>query len=161
MIDKSKARVYLFRWIKSNITYFREETEEQLENYRNQIKNLINERANLEEEIEKKTIPSIQTVDHESQTDDHQHEKIVQMNNKLKRVLQLFKEKIQRAVAERPDLFDGVGEETSERLEHLISTVANQATQIDVLHAERNQVEEQLQNEIKRLQRFVIEYRSK
>jgi hypothetical protein len=141
--------------------YFREEIEEQLENYRNQIENLINERANLLEEMEKKTIPSIQTVDHESQTDDHQHEKIVQMNNKLKRVLQLFKEKIQRAVAERPDLFDGVGEETSERLEHLISTVANQATQIDVLHAERNQVEEQLQNEIKRLQRFVIEYRSK
>ena len=136
--------------------YFREEMEEQLENYRNRIENLINERANLLEEMEKKTVLSIQTADHESQTDDHQHEKIVQMNNKLKRVLQLYKEKIQRVATERPDLFDGVGEETSERLEHLISTVANQATQIDVLHAERNQVEEQLQNEIKQLQRFVI-----
>jgi DNA-binding transcriptional regulator GbsR (MarR family) len=107
------------------------------------------------EELQKKTLPSIQTIDHESQTDDHQHDKLVQMNNKLKRILQLFKEKIQRAVAERPDIFDGVGEETSERLDHLISTVENQATRIDLLHAERNQVEEQLRNEIKQLQRLV------
>jgi hypothetical protein len=113
------------------------------------------------EELQKKTLPSIQTIDHESQTDDHQHDKLVQMNNKLKRILQLFKEKIQRAVAERPDIFDGVGEETSERLDHLISTVENQAAQIDLLHVERNQVEEQLRNEIKQLQRLVRRRRSK
>ncbi len=107
------------------------------------------------EELKKKTLSSIQTIDHESQTDDHQHDKLVQMNNKMKRILQLFKEKIQRVVAQRPDIFDGVGEETSERLDHLISTVENQATQIDLLHAERNQVEEQLRNEIKQLQRLV------
>ncbi len=134
---------------------FRKETEEQVEKYKHQIENLIQERANLVQEIEKRTIPSIETVDHESQTDDHQHDKLVQMNNKLKRILQLFKEKIQRVVAQRPDIFDGVGEETSERLDHLISTVENQATQIDLLHAERNQVEEQLRNEIKQLQRLV------
>jgi len=107
------------------------------------------------EVLQKKTLPSIQTIDHESQTDDHHHDKLVQVNNKLKRILQLFKEKIQRVVAERPDIFEGVGEETSERLDHLISTVENQATQIDLLHAERNQVEEQLRNEIKQLQRLV------
>ncbi len=135
--------------------YYRKETEEQVQNYKHQIENLIQERANLVEEIEKKTIPSRQTVDHECQTDDHQHEKLVQMNNKLKRVFQSFKEKIQRVASERPDIFHGVGEETSERLEHLISTVEKQATQIDILQAERNQVEEQLRNEIKQLQRLV------
>ena len=95
------------------------------------------------EELEKKALPSVQTIDHESQTDDQQHEKIVQMNNKLKRVLQLFKEKIQRVVAERPDLFDGVGEETSERLEHLISTVENQAAQIGELQSSLSEKDEQ------------------
>jgi DNA anti-recombination protein RmuC len=97
------------------------------------------------EELQKKTIPSIQTVDHECQTDDHQHEKLVQMNNKFKRVFQSFKEKIQRVASERPDIFHGVGEETSERLDHIISTVENQATQIDILRAERDQIEGQLQ----------------
>ena len=106
------------------------------------------------EEIEKKALPSVQTIDNESQTDDRQHEKLIQVNNKLKRVLQTFKDKIHRIVTERGDLFDGIGEETSERLDHLISTVENQATQIDVLHAERDQVEEQLRSENKELQRY-------
>jgi hypothetical protein len=71
----------------------------------------------------------------------------------LKRALQSLKDKIQRAVTERPDLFDGVSEETNERLDHLIIIVENQATQIDVLQAERDQVEKQLQSEMKQLQR--------
>jgi hypothetical protein len=96
----------------------------------------------------------MQTTDHESQTDDHQHEKLVQMNNKLKRALQTFKEKIHRVVTERPDLFEGIGEETNERLDHLISTAENQATQVSVLQAERDQIEQQLQSEIKELQRY-------
>src|SRR5205814_10276549 len=110
----------------------KKEIEEQLNDYKNQLDNLIEERAKLLEEIEKKTLPSIPTADNETQTDDHQHEKLVQVNNKLKRILQIFKDKIHRIVTERPDLFDGIGEETSERLDHLISTVGNQATQIDV-----------------------------
>ena len=67
--------------------------------------------------------------------------------------MQSLKDKIQRAATERPDLFDGVSEETSERLDHLISTLQNQATQLDVLQAERDQVEKQLQNEMKQFQR--------
>ncbi len=67
--------------------------------------------------------------------------------------MQSLKDKIQRAVTERPDLFDGVSEETNERLDHLIIIVENQATQIDVLQAERDQVEKQLQSEMKQLQR--------
>ncbi len=105
------------------------------------------------EEIENKTLPTKQTTDNESQTDDHQHEKLVQVNNKLKHTLRKYKDKIDEVVMERPDLFDGIGEETSERLNHLISTVENQATQINVLQVERDQMEKQLQNEIKQLQR--------
>jgi hypothetical protein len=115
----------------------------------------MKERAKLLEEIEKNTPVPIQTTDNEVQTDDRQHEKLVQMNNKLKRVLQTFKDKIHRVVTDRPDLFDGIGEETSERLEHLISTVENQATQVNVLHVERDQVDEKYQRQIKELQRYM------
>ncbi len=128
--------------------------KEQLNEYKNEIDHLKEERATLLEEVEKKTVLVIQTTDNESQTDDRQHEKLIQVNNKLKRALQTFKDKIHRAITESPDLFDGVGEETSERLDHLISTVGNQASQIEVLHAGRVQVEEQLRNEIKELQRY-------
>lgn len=98
------------------------------------------------EELQKKTLPIVQTIDNESQTDDRQHEKLLQINNKLKRALQTMKEKIQRVVNERSDLFDGVGEDTSERLDHLISTVDNQAAQIDALRTDSN-------DEIKELQK--------
>ena len=65
-----------------------------------------------------------------------------------------MKEKIQRVTNDRPDLFDGVSEDTSDRLDHLIATLDNQATQIDVLRAERDQMEGQLNSVIKDLQRF-------
>jgi len=154
-VDKSNylRDLFYFTSINHNPSYYRKETEEQLNEHKNQIDNLMQERIHLLEEIERKTLPLIQTTDNESQTDDRQHEKLVQLNNKLKRVLQTFKDKIQRVATERPELFEGIGEETSERLDHLISTVENQATQINVLQAEHDQVEEQLQNEIKQLHR--------
>ena len=77
----------------------------------------------------------------------------MKINTKLKRALQTFKEKINRLASERPDLFSDIGEETSERFDHLISTVEHQATQIDILQAERHEVEQKLQNEIKELQK--------
>jgi hypothetical protein len=80
---------------------------------------------------------------------------MVQANNQLKDVLQTFKDKIQQMVTERPNLFDGIGEETDERFDHLLSTIESQATQIGSLQAERNQVEEELQNKIKELQTCV------
>jgi flagellar motility protein MotE (MotC chaperone) len=135
------------------LLHYRKEIEERLNEHQTQIDNLTQERAQLLEEIEKKTVSSKQTIDNESQTDDHQHEKLVQVNNKLKRALQTFKEKLHRIVTERPDLFESIGEETSERLDHLISTVENQATQIAILHAKHDQVEEELRNQIKQLQR--------
>jgi methyl-accepting chemotaxis protein len=129
------------------------ELNKQLNEHKNQIESFKQERAKLLEELEKKTLPPIQTKDNESQTDDHQHEKLVQMNNKLKRALQTFKDKIHRVVNERPDLFDGIGEETSERLDHLISTVENQATKVNKLQAVLDQADEKYQGQIKNLQR--------
>ncbi len=113
------------------------------------------ERANLLEEIEKKNVSSIVTADNESQTQEEQDENVQQGNKKLKRALHKVKNQIDRVVMERPELFDGVSEDSSERLEHLISIVENQTTQISALETEHKQVEEQLQNEIKQLQRSV------
>ncbi len=110
------------------------------------------------EEIEKKTASEIRTTENESQTDDDQRENLVQVNNQLKGVLQTFEDKIHQVVTDRPNLFDGIGEEITERFDHLISTIENQATQIDVLSAERDQVEDQLRNEIKQLERLGIGY---
>ena len=105
------------------------------------------------EEIQKNVSSSVHTTDSEKQTGDQQHDKLVKVNNKLKRALQMFKDKISRLVTDRPDLFANIGEETSERLDHLISTVEHQATQIDLLQTERNEIEEQLRQEIRQLQR--------
>ncbi len=125
-----------------------------MNNYENQIEQLIRENANLLDELQKKDSSPVQTIDNESQTDDQQHDKLAQMNNKLKRALQTLKEKIHRIVVERPDLFVNIGEETNERLDSLISTVEHQATQLDILQTERNQSEEQLRNEVQELQRY-------
>ncbi len=140
------------------IKYFewsRKETDERLFNYENQIEHLIREHANLLEQLQKNTSSSpVQTIDNDSQTDDQQYDKIIQINNKLKRALQSLKDKINRLVTERPDLFVNIGEDTSERLDYLISTVEHQATQINILQTERDQSEEQLRNEIQELQRY-------
>jgi len=125
-----------------------------LTDYENQIENLTRERAALLEEIQKNASLSVQTIDNERQIiDDQQQDKLAKMNTKLKRALQTLKEKINRIVTERPDLFTNIGEETNERLDHLISTVEHQATQIDALQAEHSEVEEQLRNEINELQK--------
>ena len=86
------------------------------------------------------TIPA-ETVQTGTQTDDRQHDKLVQINNKLKRALQGLKDKIHRFALDRPDLFVGIGEETSERLDNLIFSVENQATQIDKLQDHVNELE--------------------
>ncbi len=110
------------------------------------------------EEIEKKNVAVIEATDSESQTDVYEDEKLAQVNKKFKRALHKVKNQIQRLVTERPDLFDGIGEDSNERLDHLISIVENQIAQIGVLQAERSQIEEHLQNEIKQLQRSVTYY---
>ncbi len=120
--------------------------------YENQIENLTRERDNLLEEIRKNT-SSVSTTDEKQTTGDQQQDKLAKMNTKLKRALQIVKEKMNRIVTERPDLFVNVGDETNERLDHLISTVEHQATQMDLLQTERSEVEEQLKNDINELQK--------
>jgi predicted nucleic acid-binding Zn-ribbon protein len=120
-----------------------------LNDYENQIKNLTRERTNLLEEIHKNAVPLIHTTDDEKQTGD----KLVKINTKLKRALQTIKDKLHRVATERPDLFTNIGEETNERLDHLISTVEHQGRQIDTLQTERNEIEEQLRSEINDLQK--------
>ena len=90
-----------------------------------------------------------QTVDSETQTEEQTQDKLAQVNNKLKRALQNMKDRIHQAVIERPQLFPNISDDTVERLDQLISTLDNQATQIDVLENERDQA----QHEINELQR--------
>jgi cell division protein FtsB len=113
----------------------------------------MRERANLLEEVQNNTPSPVQTTDNENQTDDDQHDKLVEANNKLKRDLQTFNDKIHRVVAERPNLFVDIGEEITERFDHLLSTVEDQAKQLDVLQAERDQADEQFRHEIEGLRR--------
>ncbi|CAF4420626.1 unnamed protein product [Rotaria sp. Silwood2] len=77
-----------------------------------------------------------ETIDNETQTDEQSQDKLVQINNKLKRALQTIKDKIHQAIIERPDLFPDTNDDTLERLDHLISTIKNQAIQIDTLQNE-------------------------
>ena len=81
--------------------------------------------------IEDRVRPEL--IDCETQTDDQQQEKMLQMNNKLKRALQTIKEKVHRIVTEKPELFPEIGDDTIERIDQLVSTVEQQAEQIDQL----------------------------
>ena len=123
--------------------FFRQENETRLADYQNQIEHLNRERASLLDEMQKSSASPLPSADTDKQT---------KVAMKLKRALQTFREKINRLVTDRPDLFTNIGEETSERLDHLISTVEHQATQMELLQTERNEMEAQLQNEIQELQ---------
>ncbi|CAF2108518.1 unnamed protein product, partial [Rotaria magnacalcarata] len=143
--------------VQDEILKQKHQTEEQLKIYEKQIQHLINEHAALSDELQKKTSYSVSNIDNESQTDEQQqqqqqHDKLVQLNHKLKRALQTFKDKIHRLVTERPELFTDVGEETTERFDHLIATVEHQAAHIDLLQSENEQSQEQLRNQIQELQ---------
>ncbi|CAM4785325.1 unnamed protein product [Rotaria magnacalcarata] len=120
---------------------------ERIDELENKIENFKKECAELIQSI------SIDKIDIETQTDDRQYEKILQANNKLKRILQTFKEKIHHLADEKPSLFEGISEETNERFNHLISKVENQSTQIDAMQIERHQVDEKYKQQIKELER--------
>ena len=116
----------------------RQELKQNLVDSRLQIDSLV-------QQIEELTSAASQT--------ESQQEKLTQVNSKLKRALQTLKEKIQRVAVDRSDLFANVGEETSERLDHLIATLESQATQIDSIRVERDRVEQQSNTQIRDLQR--------
>ncbi|UJR33572.1 hypothetical protein I4U23_021010 [Adineta vaga] len=163
--DVSEKYMNLLSQLDSNIYLQAEldklgrETEQQLMNYEKQIENLVREREILLEEKRKNTSSTPVTTDNDKQTGDHQNEKLVKLNNKLKRALQTIKEKIQRIALERPDLFINIGEETNERLDHLIHTVESQATQIGLLQTELHESEEHLQHVVQQLENSFELYR--
>lgn len=76
------------------------------------------------------------TTDQETQTEELTQDKLSQVNNKLRRALQTIKEKVHQAAIEHPKMFIGAGDDTLERLNHLISAVGHQAMQIEALQAE-------------------------
>lgn len=164
MKDRQQIEAERQRWviraygtfpIKSRNFLPRSDIEQQLNDCKDLIVNFLEERAQLLEEIEKLSSTPTFKTDNESQTDDDQYDALVQSNSHLYGALRALQEKIQRVVAERPGLFDSIGQETDARLDHLISTIENQTTQIDLLQTERDQVEEALQNEIQQLRKSV------
>ena len=84
---------------------------------------------------------SKQMMHNESQTEEQVQEKSAQVNNKLQRALHTIKNKIHQAANNRPELFSDIGEDTIERLDHLISTIDNQTAQMDFLRNECHQAE--------------------
>ena len=88
------------------------------------------------------TVPACKdTTDHETQTEELTQDKLSQVNNKLRRALQTIKEKVHQAAIEHPEIFTGTGDDTLERLNHLISTVGHQAIQIEALQAETHELQ--------------------
>lgn len=71
-------------------------------------------------------------------------QKLVQMNTKLKRALQTIKEKIQQVAVERPEWFSDASEDTLERLNHLLTAVDQQASQLAQLQSQCNDAQEQI-----------------
>ena len=132
----------------NDIEYYRKEFEERLKDYENQIENLMYERR-TREEIQKNNFSSPSTIDNAKQTDD----RLIKINKKLKQTLQMFNDKIHRLVDERSDLFINIGDNTNERLDHLISIVENQTTYMNTIQNEHKQLEEELRNEIRELQK--------
>ena len=99
---------------------FRETLNDQRTNlgvYEETIEKLTRERSSLLEQLETAK-PS------------EANEKLEKVAGKLKKVLKTTKDKINQIVVENPELFDGVSEDMNDRLDHLISTIRNQAAQI-------------------------------
>ena len=97
----------------------------------------MQERTKLMEELENRIQPTTSTLNTDCQTDDDQHEE-------LSRLLQVLQEKIDQFATKRPDFFNETNTEINERLNHLISTIENQAAQIDTFQTQRSRIEEEL-----------------
>jgi hypothetical protein len=116
------------------LRFERNEQLQELKEKYSEIRSNIDDDGNHIEERDRSK--SSQTMDNETQTDDQQPDRLVQINNKLKRALQNIKEKVHRVVVERPELFPSSTDDTIERLDYLISAIENQAAQIESLQTE-------------------------
>lgn len=115
--------------------------------------NLNEERAKLLEEIEKNKSLPIQRTENEVQTDDDEHEKLLEVNKSLKSTIETIENKIRDVITVRSDLFRDIDEGTIERLDHLISSIQNQGTQINDLKTEYDQTKENYQHKLVELQK--------
>jgi len=79
--------------------------------------------------------------------------KLLEDNKSLKSAVETIEDKLHHVIIARPDLFENIGEKTSEQLDHLISSIENQATQIIQLQTEHDQSTEKYQHEINDLQK--------
>ncbi|CAF4637872.1 unnamed protein product, partial [Rotaria sp. Silwood2] len=132
----------------------------QIAEYEQELRELNEKYFEVLSNIEKQTQSSSrvdQLIDNETQTDDQQHDKLIQVNSKLKRALQTIKEKIHHVVIERPELFVDSADDTIERLDHLISVIEQQTVQMKILQTEHDHK----QNEINDLQSSLESYRHK
>lgn len=84
-----------------------------------------------------------------------------QSNAKLRRALQSVKDKIQRAVSDRPELFEGIGDSTNDRLDHLLATVDNQTAQLDRLREQLNKCVPQTEHSATDHLVFVVTWHTK
>ena len=133
---------------------FRNQAEERIHDYKNEIEILQIKCATFLEEREKNVLRSVEIRDNESQADDDRYEELVQLNGKVNHVLDTFRDKIHQIVMQKADLFDGVGEDASERLDQLVAIVENQAYQIDALRTEHSQMEDAQKNKIQELRKY-------
>ena len=133
----------------------------QLNDYKNQLDNLREERDQALQELEKNILSITRTTDNESQTDDRQHKRLVQSNNKLKNTLKQFKDKIDSVATERPDLFANIDEDTDERLDHLILTIEQLQQNLSQQDNERRSLDERLKEAELELQRTKDDHTSK
>ncbi len=69
-------------------------------------------------------------------------------NKSSKSAVETIEDKLHHVITARPDLFENIGEKTSEQLDRLISSIESQATQIVEL-----QTREKYQHEINDLQK--------
>jgi len=79
--------------------------------------------------------------------------KLLEDTKSLKSAVEIIEDKLHQVITTRPDLFENIGEKTSEQLDHLISSMENQATQIVELQTEHDQSREKYQHEINDLQK--------
>ena len=98
----------------------------------------ITEGNDWDDQILSVDVPSEETnlssklLNNESQTDASTHDPSATANSELERALQMSTEKIQRAMLERPELFEDANDQT---IDHLIAALEKQASQIDRLNA--------------------------
>ena len=124
------------------------------ENNDRQMLQQVSSDEQINNSVERRT-----TREYGTQTDEQNQDKSSSINAKFKRALQTIKEKVQRLVLERPELFDNIHDDTIDRLDHMIVLIEQQSDRIKHLQnqldksisdarleSEKNQVREELES---------------